>query len=228
MELSAVRKAKDLHRVAIVEADDRWGIDVMWGRLVELSGGRAGAVLTAAVRVVLEAQRRGEPAAWVTPRDRSFYPPDVAAAGGDLASLPVIRVARASELSRVADPLLRSGGFGLVVMDFGAGAFVPIPVQTRLAGLAKKHGAAVLCLTEKSASEPSIGSLVSLRAEACRFRPASRMLAAGAGAEAMDAGRVSCRVRVLKDKRGQFSLRRSVDESSVEEVEVFRAPHGLC
>jgi recombination protein RecA len=40
----------------------------------------------------------------------------------------------------------------------------------RLAGLARRHAAAILCLTEKPATAPSLGSLVALRAEALRER----------------------------------------------------------
>jgi hypothetical protein len=39
-----------------------------------------------------------------------------------------------------------------------------MPVQTRLAALAKKHRAIMVCLTRNGRSDPSLGSLVSLRA----------------------------------------------------------------
>jgi recombination protein RecA len=46
---------------------------------------------------------------------------------------------------------------------------VPIAHQGRLITLAQAHDAAVVCITEKSGEAPSLGSLVSLRAEAVRL-----------------------------------------------------------
>ena len=40
-------------------------------------------------------------------------------------------------------------------------------IQGRLVTLAQTHDAAIVCLTEKPADAASLGSLVSLRAEAC-------------------------------------------------------------
>src|SRR5512147_2110212 len=62
-----------------------WSLSSLAGRLVEISAGLAGAPLTLAFRLVLEAQRKGEPTAWVGRRESVFYPPDAAAAGVDLA-----------------------------------------------------------------------------------------------------------------------------------------------
>jgi recombination protein RecA len=59
------------------------------------------------------------------------------------------------------------------VLDLGpAGAEVtlPIPVQGRLVGLAQHHDAALVVVTDKPSSAPSLGSMVSLRAEAVRER----------------------------------------------------------
>ena len=41
-----------------------------------------------------------------------------------------------------------------------------LPVQARLAALAKKNRTALLCMTKKRRDAPSIGSLVSIRGEA--------------------------------------------------------------
>jgi recombination protein RecA len=181
-----------------------WGYAALAGRLAELSGAGASALLTAAFGLVLEAQQAGDPVAWVTSRASSFFPPDAADGGVDLAALAVVRVEDALQAARAADQLLRSGGFGLVVLDlaWGSGEVrVPVPQQVRLAGLAQKHAAAVLALTAKGPDRPSLGSLVSVRAEARR----------GPGP--------TCEVHVLKDKRrGPGETRR----------EACRAPAGLC
>lgn len=181
-----------------------WDYGALSGRLAELSSTGASALLTAAFGLVLQAQQAGDPVAWVTSRASTFFPPDAAEGGVDLAALAVVRAADVLQAARAADQLLRSGAFGLVVVDLAAlpgPARVPPPQQTRLAGLAQKHAAAVLALTAKGADAPSLGSLVSVRAEARR----------GPGP--------TCEVRVLKDKRrGPGETRR----------EACRAPAGLC
>lgn len=92
----------------------------------------------------------------------------------------------AQAAARVADRLLRSGAFGLVVLDLGRGD-IAIPVQARLVGLAERHDAAVLCLTEKPTCAPSLSSLVSLRVETRRKRGAD--------------GLFECVLEAKKDKR---------------------------
>ena len=77
-------------------------------------------------------------------------------------------------------------------------------MQSRLVGLAKKHQAALICLTEKDTHRPSIGSLVSIRAEAMRQRDHDN--------------RYTCRAQILKDKRRGPGW---------QHKEVFRGPDGL-
>lgn len=163
----------DSMRSQRVVAAPRWTLDELTGRLTELSGQGAAASLTAAVALVAEAQARGEPVAWASLPAACFYPPDLAEVGVDLDALVVIRAPDPVAMARAADRLLRSGGFGLVVLDLGpAGADValPIPVQGRLVGLAQHHDAALVVVTDKPATSPSLGSMVSLRAEAVRER----------------------------------------------------------
>jgi recombination protein RecA len=158
----------------------------LFGRLTELSGGPASASLTLAFRLVHRAQKEAEPVAWILGRGSVFFPPDAAAAGIDLEALVVIRLPEPAASPRAADFLIRSGAFGLVVLDLGGRVHVPMAVQTRLVGLARKHGTAILCLTEKKGDEPSLGSLVSYRVEAVREPPRER--------------RYGLRLNVLKDK----------------------------
>ncbi|MBI4609405.1 MAG: recombinase A [Candidatus Rokubacteria bacterium] len=179
--------ASRFERVAIEPLTSRWRIAEIAGRLVEVSGLEATAALTLAFALVLEAQRLGEPVAWITPVESSFYPPDAAEGGVDLDALVVIRIPEARVMARVADRLARSGGFGLIVLDLGAQVEVPTPLQARLAGLAQKHHAIVLCLKEKASTAPSLGSLVSLRVHAQRRRAPE--------------GGFACELAVLKDKR---------------------------
>jgi recombination protein RecA len=170
-------------------APERWGLEGLRGRLVELSARGATATLTTAIELVIEAQDAAEPVGWVTFGNATFYPPDVADSGVDLAALVVVRVRDATAAAHAAERLLRSGAFGLVVLDFGGAGPVEIPLahQGRLVTLAQTHDAAVVCITEKPAEAPSLGSLISLRAEALRSHGRERDH--------------EVTLRVLKDKR---------------------------
>jgi recombination protein RecA len=189
---------------AVKPSVPRWSLEQAAGRLVEVSGVGATASLTLAFGLVLEAQRQGEPVAWITLQERSFYPPDVAEGGVDLDALVIVRVSDARAAARAAGQLVRSGAFGLVVLDLAAAAAVPTPLQTRLVGLAQKHRTAILCITEKGIGSPSLGSLVSLRVQAQRQRRTD--------------DRFSCGLTILKDKRRGPTW---------THTEVCRGPAGL-
>ncbi|MDX2088796.1 MAG: recombinase A [Kofleriaceae bacterium] len=173
-----------------------WGLAALRGRLVELSARGASATMTTAIELVLEAQREHEPVVWVVPWTTetscgTFYPPDAAAAGIDLAALVVVRAPSVIAAARAVERVLRSGAFGLVVLDLGSAeqgvsSRLPDHVQGRLVTLAQAHDAAVVCLTDKTSETGSLGSLVSLRAEALRTRT-------------KDGFEIT--VRALKDKR---------------------------
>ncbi len=193
-----------------------WGVPQIAGRLVELSGTGATATLTAAFGLVLEAQWRGEPVAWITLPSSTFFPPDAGAVGIDLDSLAVVRARDSYTAARAASQLVRSGGFGLVAIDLGPKPApasmgqerveytnIPAPLLMRLVGLAKKHDTAVVVLTEKPTQAGSLGALVSLRAEARRPLVAPYRI----------------ELSVLKDKRrGPGQVHR----------ETCRGPAGMC
>jgi recombination protein RecA len=188
---------------ALPRGDPRWCQAELAGRLAELCGGRASATLSFALALVVDAQHAGEPCAWVTPRARCFFPPDADACGVDLDALAVVRVAAENELLVAADVLARSGACGLIVVDLGA-VNVPLGPLARLAGLARAHAAAIVLLTEKTRDQPSLGSLVSLRADARFERRAS--------------GDFLCELAVSRDRRRATSWIRA---------EVRRGPPGL-
>jgi recombination protein RecA len=140
--------------------------------------------------LIIEAQLAGETAAWIACGESSFYPPDFARSGIDLEALPVVRVPDAAAGARAADKLVRSGAFGLVMLDLagsGPKSTIPPPLQSRLLALASKHATAIVFLTEKKLDAPSLGSLISLRAQTKRRRAQE--------------GRYACDVEVVKDKR---------------------------
>lgn len=183
-----------------------WSFENMRGRLVELRQVEASAVLTCAFSLVLEAQQALEPIAWIIAGDSFFYPPDVQENGVDLRALVVVRVHGARNAGRAADHLIRSGAFGLVILDLGADSFFPTALQSRLVHGATQHHAAVICLTEEDPSQPraeSLGPLVSLRA---------------AAHGAWKDGQWECQLEVGRDKRRGLGWKSK---------EVCRGPVGM-
>jgi recombination protein RecA len=116
----------------------------------------------------------------------------------------VVRLTHAENIARAGEKLLRSGGFGVVVLDLGA-ADIPTALQTRLTGLAHRHHTALICLTEKERAAFSLGSLVSLRAYAEKKRT--------------EDNRFACALRVLKDKRRGPTW---------DYEDIYAGPAGLC
>jgi recombination protein RecA len=192
-------------------APRRWNLESLAGGITEISGCAPAAGLTAAARLVREAQERGEPAAWIAAGDSLFYAPDLHDWGVDLAALPVARVCSAIAAARVAECLLRSGAFALIVFDLGrAGPFapsviVPTAVQVRLAALCRRHEAALLLLAQKPEGTPPIASMAILRAEGSVRKTGF--------------DRFTFELQVLKDKR---------QGTGWSHEEVLRGPDGLC
>ena len=75
--------------------------------LAELSGAGASPSLTLAFSLVHQVQRHGEPVAWITRAESTFFPPDAAEGGVDLAALPVIRLPGRRQCLRAAEQLAR-------------------------------------------------------------------------------------------------------------------------
>ncbi len=150
----------------------KWSLDTLAGRLVEILSVAEPARLTAAFKVVRDAQRQSDSTVWITTTNSSFFPPDAAEGGVDLDSMPVIRLPLVDDIPRAADTLIRSGAFGLVVMDLigevGREARIGRGAPARLMGLAQKHDTAVILLTGDPRDSGRLGPLVSLRAEASR------------------------------------------------------------
>ena len=180
------------------------------GRLIEISGRGVNARLSTAVNLLRQAQIEGETSAWIQTEEGDLYPPDLAAAGIDLQSLIVLHLPTdqgARDLLRASEWLLRSGAYGLIVIDL-SGVRAPAPTNqawcARLVALAREHGTRILLITDTPASQSSLGPLIGLRIAAQRSPPL--------------AGQCTLNVHVLKNKSG--GPLRVVPET-------WRAPSGL-
>ncbi len=187
------------------------------GRIVELCGGPSVARTSAAVALCVEAQSFGDPVAWVLSRGEAsmtsagIYPPDLAEAGLDLEALVVVHVPAGDVRAgpKAAEILLRTGGFGAVVLDLSGLSIARQGPSTdawmgRLLGLAREHSARLVVLSSSDAHAPSLGPLVSLRMEMRRSR--------------LSSGRFRVEGKVLKDKSGAMRG---------EEGRVMRGPVGI-
>ena len=164
-----------------------WSRTQLAGQFCELSSVAGAARLTAAFRLVLDAQFEGEAVVWISTTLDTFFAPDVAENGVDLNALVLIRVPDVKAVARAADRLLKSGAFGLIVMDLNCNASIPIPLQVRLTQQARTHDTTLLCLTSKAREAPSLGPMVSLRGQStCRH---------------LEVDRFQYEIEILKDKR---------------------------
>lgn len=176
--------------------------------------------------MVAHMQQQGETTVWLQPTGGPLYPPDLADAGIDLESLVVIHVpvsAGPHGACKAAELLLRSGAFGLLVLDLSAG--VPPGSgeawQGRLLGLARQHHARVVVLTVKPTHATSLGPLVGMRIEPKRQRapivdngPRSRR----DPQRGRQPGRFLVEHTVLKNKTGN-----AIEPA----LEAYRGPWGL-
>ena len=224
-----VKASQVLTSVLTARQGDPWSFEALAGSLVELSEEQPCGAATFASELLAAAQRRGEPAAWVTGQASLFFPPDFAGNGIDLASIAVVAGANERDALWAADLLARSGAFGFIVIDFGSGARVADGAMARLVHLAQRHRAVILFLTMKGRSAPSLSSLVAVHAvvrppragrgaHASRDRPgaeAERLHASTARAAAARTAvadpEIGIEVTIVKDKRRApgLTIRRS-------------------
>ena len=212
---SRLIRAVDLLTDPSISGDGAAGIGFdlknLRGRLVELSSYRPSASLSLVCTLLLAAPKHSTPVAWISVTRDSFYPPDLAANGVDLSVLPVVWVPDAPGAIRAADWLLRTGAFGLLVIDLYGSPRSSISLHFRqahlmkLARLTQSCGCTVCFLTVKSEGASSLGSMISLFARVRRSRDA--------------AGRFHLELKVVKDKR------RAPVWKHVEQID---GPPGLC
>ncbi len=191
----SLRKATELLESSGPTGAARWERAALNGILTELVGGPRSANVSVASRLILQAQTAGEQVAWVATHRDVFFPPDMAAAGVDLAALPVVWAeepiatgrGHAGRAVRAAEQLLRSGAFGLIIIDLAENLTLGAAGQGRLLRLAEHHDAQVLIIRRKREDGGYSGSLVMVRVESSR--------------EQIGPGRFRCTLTNTKDKR---------------------------
>jgi recombination protein RecA len=208
-----LKRAVDLAQPKV--AGDPWSLVSLQGRLTELVGSADSANISAAARLILSCQQSGALAAWIATHRDVFFPPDLAAAGVDLAALPVIwaiekematepggqgntstagkQSARsrgtisADRAARSAERLIRTGAVGIVIIDLARTLVISPAAQGRLLRLAEQHRTQVLILRRAREDDNYSGSLVSVRGQSSRER--------------LGPGRFRCTITNTKDKR---------------------------
>jgi recombination protein RecA len=170
-----------------------WRYDNLVGILAEISEEAASGAVSFATEIITEAQARNEPVAWVAGTDSIFYPPDLAERGVDLSALAVVRVGGEAESLTATEWVVRSGAVGLVIVDADAQWKVSDASLGRVLKVAERSQCAVVFLTRKRASDPSLGSRICLRG--CVIRSDREPL------------RVD--IHTLKDKRSNAGSRQS-------------------
>jgi len=183
---------------------NQWNLNTLQGRLIEISGNINTATLSLCAPLILQAQQKAEPTAWITDPTATFYPPDLQAAGIDLKALPVIQITQPKHAPQIADTLLRSGGFALIIIDLPH-ITLPRTTQARLAALTQKHQATLIIITQKPPQQPSLGAAISLHAHTTKKRTHFNTF--------------SCELHITKDKHNAPGWRHK---------EVHHGPDGLC
>jgi recombination protein RecA len=179
--------------LALPASRGSWRLDSLAGILAEISEETPSGALSFVAEIIVEAQRRSQPAAWVAGRQSIFFPPDFADRGVDLSSLAVVRAGGEVESLTAAEWLISSGAMGLVIVDADGQWSVPDASLGRILKIAEKNSCAVVFLTRKRRQDPSLGSRISLRG--CVSR-------SGDGPFHVD-------IQTIKDKRSNSASRQS-------------------
>lgn len=136
------------------------------GRLTEWTSTIPYIYLTPLCSIIRTAQMAREPTVWISCCDFTFFPPDVAAHGISLENLPLIKVHTVKHAVRASEHLLRSGAFGLIIIDLPVHIFIEQGKLGKLARLADLHQTAVIISTKQEGKySTTLGSMISLRLE---------------------------------------------------------------
>jgi recombination protein RecA len=133
------------------------------GQVVEVSGASSSGKATLAFAVCQRALERGQAAAWIDPGG-TFWPLVAVERGVPVERLLVVRVNGQAAALRAAHILLASAGaVAVVVVDLPPGASVRDRELVALQRLAERSASALLFLTSRARTTPSLGAQVAVR-----------------------------------------------------------------
>ena len=140
-----------------------WHFDNLIGLVAEISEEVPSGAVTVAADIIVEAQCRNEPVAWVAGTDSIFFPPDFHERGIDLSAVSVIRAGGEAESLMAAEWLIKSGAWGLVIVDVDCQWNISDASLFRIQKVAGRNLCAAVFLTRKRCHDPSLGSGIALR-----------------------------------------------------------------
>jgi hypothetical protein len=151
----------------IAELDEKLGGGLLFGQLVEISGGPSSGKASLALQVVLASLRAKESVAWIDPLGR-FFPLPALEADAVLESLVVVRLGserdpRGSALRAAHLVLSVPGAVALMVLQTPPAFPLPGATLLKLQRLCERSHTTLIFLTERTAQQPSLGSAISLR-----------------------------------------------------------------
>lgn len=160
------------------------------GQVVEFSGWEHPACISLAADLIRECQEGGEVCAWISPRSDEggslFFPPDFARSGIDCNQLPILWAHSAADGFSIAEKLMRSRGFGMLVIDLTGVRFPKSRGLGRLHRIARDSGCLMLCLTRRPPGHPSLDPMIFVHAHGASI--------------AAEAGSWEVTVQIQKDK----------------------------
>lgn len=163
-----------------------FSLSTLRGRLTEFICSPASPTYSLISLLLREAQIQKDSVVWISCSGSVFFPPDMKKNGIDLSALPVVWAKNVRSAVRVCEHLLRSNGFGFLVVDLPEQALVEQGRLGKLARLSDLHNTAVLFVTRHNGRALySLGSMISLRFEASRENNKNKF---------------TCKVRAVKEK----------------------------
>lgn len=178
------------------------------GKVVEFSGWNQSACLSLTIPLIIESQKGVKECAWILPASKRgeslFFPPDFNSAGIDCSRIPIIRSANVVDSFSIAEKLIRSGGFALVVLDLTEGKRVRASTVGRISSVAQRYQSLLLCLTRNPPGQPSLDPMIFIHVHV----------------EAqLNGGRYQVKATVQKDKTQSPGLQMKW---------IYETPIGLC
>lgn len=184
------------------EGAPRWSFEELGGSLIEIVEGRAPAALSFCSSLISQAQRADVPLAWLTSGESLFFPADMRQNGVDVGALAIVRLGAAAQMLRAADALIRSGAFGLLLVDGGAALDIHPSQQQRLSRMAKKYGVVVVFLRAHLSARVAQMGKTRAKTSARSSRYALKAsLQVEASWERAAQGHFGCTLRAIKDRR---------------------------